>query len=102
MPSYQNCHDCAASCKSQNCHSCGGVCGMPMKAQNSRKKGKKRTGKCKTMKTAYCVSCKRKRSIKGAQMVAMKGGGKRLKGKCGTCGSNVSVICKGPSKKRKN
>ena len=37
----------------------------------------------------YCVKCKSKQEMKGAQNVTLKNGKPALKGTCATCGTNV-------------
>jgi hypothetical protein len=38
----------------------------------------------------YCVKCKTKRSIKGAEVVTTKNGRKMAKGTCPVCGTTVT------------
>ncbi len=45
---------------------------------------------------AYCVKCKAKRDMKGAQKVTMKNGRPAMKGTCTTCGTGMYKIL--PSK----
>lgn len=40
----------------------------------------------------YCVKCKTKREIAGAEEVTMKNGRKALKGKCSVCGTGMYKI----------
>ena len=42
--------------------------------------------------TAYCVKCKAKKDISGAEEVTMKNGRKALKGKCPDCGTGMYRI----------
>ena len=44
------------------------------------------------MVDGYCVKCKTKREIKGAQKVTMKNGRPATKGTCPTCGSGMYKI----------
>ena len=44
------------------------------------------------MAEAYCVKCKAKKEIKGANEVTMKNGRKALKGTCPTCGTGMFRI----------
>lgn len=41
---------------------------------------------------AYCVKCKAKVDIKGAQKVTMKNGRPAMKGECSKCGTGVYKI----------
>ena len=41
---------------------------------------------------AYCVKCREKREINGAQSVTMKNGRPATKGKCSVCASTVFRI----------
>jgi len=40
----------------------------------------------------YCVKCREKREITGAQQVTMKNGRPAVKGKCGVCGTGMYKI----------
>ena len=44
------------------------------------------------MAEAYCVKCKSKKEIKGANEVTMKNGRKALKGSCPDCGTGMFRI----------
>ena len=44
------------------------------------------------MPEAYCVKCKAKREIKGAQKVTLKNGKPATKGTCPKCGTKVFRI----------
>ena len=41
---------------------------------------------------AYCVKCKSKRNMKGANEVTMANGRKAMKGTCPTCGTGMFKI----------
>ncbi|MFO7167766.1 MAG: DUF5679 domain-containing protein [Chloroflexota bacterium] len=43
-----------------------------------------------TAQEAYCVKCKTKREIKGAQEVRMDNGRRALKGECAVCGTKLT------------
>jgi len=40
----------------------------------------------------YCVKCKSKKEISGANEVTMKNGRKAMKGKCSSCGTGMFRI----------
>jgi len=40
----------------------------------------------------YCVKCKEKREMKGAQETTMKNGRKAMKGTCSSCGTGMFKI----------
>ncbi len=40
----------------------------------------------------YCMKCKEKREIEGAEQVEMKNGRPAMKGTCGTCGTGMFKI----------
>lgn len=40
----------------------------------------------------YCVKCKDKREMKGAQQVTMKNGKPAMKGQCSVCGTTMFAI----------
>ncbi len=40
----------------------------------------------------YCVKCKYKREMKGAQHVTMKNGKPAMKGQCAVCGTTMFAI----------
>lgn len=42
--------------------------------------------------TAYCVKCKEKREMQGANEVEMKNGRRAMKGTCGVCGTGMFSI----------
>jgi len=44
------------------------------------------------MADGYCVKCKAKKEIAGAQEVTMKNGRKAMKGKCPDCGTGMYRI----------
>ena len=44
------------------------------------------------MADGFCVKCKKKQEIQGAQEVTMKNGRKALKGKCAQCGTGMFRI----------
>lgn len=44
---------------------------------------------------AYCVKCKAKKTMQGAQEVTMKNGRKAMKGKCESCGTGMYKILGG-------
>ena len=44
------------------------------------------------MAEAYCVKCKAKREIKGAQKITMKNGKPAVTGTCPVCGTKVFKI----------
>ena len=44
------------------------------------------------MAEAYCVKCKAKREIKGAQKITMKNGKPAITGTCPVCGTKVFRI----------
>ncbi len=48
--------------------------------------------------TAYCVKCKTKRDMVGAQRVNMKNGRPAMKGKCPVCGTTLYKIMPKESK----
>jgi len=50
------------------------------------------TKKLFKMAEAYCVKCKAKREMKGAEEVTMKNSRKALKGTCPTCGTGMFKI----------
>ena len=43
---------------------------------------------------AYCLKCRDHRDITEAEEVTLKNGRPAIKGKCGTCGANVSRLGK--------
>ncbi len=45
-----------------------------------------------TVAEAYCVKCKAKREIKGAQKITMKNGKPAVTGTCPVCGTKVFKI----------
>ena len=47
---------------------------------------------------AYCVKCKAKREMKDAQIVDQGNGRRAAKGKCPTCGTNMTKFL--PSEKK--
>lgn len=47
----------------------------------------------------YCVKCREKRTMAGAEKVTMKSGREAMKGKCSTCGTGMYSMLKGPAKK---
>ncbi|MBP1704508.1 MAG: hypothetical protein H6Q36_247 [Chloroflexi bacterium] len=44
------------------------------------------------MAEAYCVKCKAKREVKGAQKITMKNGKPAITGTCPVCGTKVFKI----------
>lgn len=44
------------------------------------------------MVEAYCVKCKRKRTMKNPKLTTMKNGRKAYKGTCSVCGTKMFVI----------
>ena len=44
------------------------------------------------MAEAYCVKCKAKREVKGAQKITMKNGKPAITGTCPVCGTKVFRI----------
>lgn len=44
------------------------------------------------MVTAFCMKCKKKKTMKGATKTKMKNGRPAMKGKCSTCGTNMFRI----------
>ncbi len=40
----------------------------------------------------YCVKCREKREMDGAEQIEMKNGRPAMKGKCGTCGTGMFKI----------
>lgn len=41
---------------------------------------------------AYCVKCREKKEMQDSEEVTMKNGRQAMKGKCGTCGTNLFRI----------
>ena len=41
---------------------------------------------------AYCMSCKKKQTMKNGKRTTMKNGRSRMIGQCATCGTNMSVM----------
>jgi len=46
------------------------------------------------MTTAYCLKCRAKREMQGAQPVTLKNGRPATKGRCPTCGTTMYRIGK--------
>ena len=47
---------------------------------------------------AYCVKCKEKRTMKGAEVVTNKQGRPQAKGTCPECGTKMNLFLKVPKK----
>jgi hypothetical protein len=50
------------------------------------------TREAQTVAEAYCVKCKAKREVKGAQKITMKNGKPAITGTCPVCGTKVFRI----------
>lgn len=62
-----------------------------IKGEKQEKKGFGKYQEFK-MPIGYCVKCKKKREMKGAVKVTMKGGRKAFKGTCPKCGTKMFRI----------
>jgi Zn finger protein HypA/HybF involved in hydrogenase expression len=62
--------------------------------QRAEPQGQPRKGRNNEME-AYCLKCRTKREMQGAQQVTMKNGKPATRGKCPVCGTQMYRIGKG-------